>query len=419
MWWTLLLLSAHGMTLADAVQAGVARAPAMDAAEAGVAEARAALGEVRGHLLPSASLNAALIGQTEIEVDLFGQLTLPFPLPDSPDPLVIVPGTQVMGGALVNAPLIAPAAWAGGRAAKEAVGLAESRVAADAQSLTAGIVAAFHGAAQARAVLAQAERVEALAARLLDRGRTLQELGAIAEDEVLPFARAHATARANVAMAREGVGSAEGVLHQLTGLTGPAELAPVPTAVPDLEGLLASVDRADLRAASRGAETLGRRIQVAQAARYPTVGLQGAVNAVTPAPALGKELTWRVSLGATVPLFQGGVSGQVGQARAQVARAEAASRMAREQAELQVRRSHGALSQAVAALGLQDEALALARATVTAAEARLTEGGGSLFQLQQAQLELVAAEGARTAAGINASRASAELDLAARGTPER
>jgi multidrug efflux system outer membrane protein len=158
-------------------------------------------------------------------------------------------------------------------------------------------------------------------------------------------------------------------------------------------------------------------VGVERAGLYPTVGLQAAIVTMTPVPDFGEAVTWRVGLGATVPLFQGGVvAGRVDQAQAQAAQARAGVRAAREGAELEVRMAHGALSQALSSLEAHDEAVLLAQRAVEAAERRLDDGGGSLLQLQQAQLELIGAEASRTRARSAAGQAADLLDMAVRGS---
>ncbi|MEM7789429.1 MAG: TolC family protein, partial [Bacteroidota bacterium] len=342
---------------------------------------------------------------------------LPFPPGSDPiDPLLVQPGTQLQGSGVVDVPLLAPGGWAGRRAAQRGLALAEAGAESDALAVTRRVVQAFHASAEAYAVLADAERAEALAGRLLEKGRLLAELGAVAADEVLPFERAHASARANVARAREGVVAADGVLERLTGLKGPARPGAVPDEAPPLDALLATVDRADLREADQAVDATRSAIAVARAGRLPTVGAQGSVVAVDPAPDFGATLIWRVSVGATVPVFQGGaVSGRVRQAKARAAAADAGRRALQEGAEIEIRSAHGALAQALSSLSEQQEAVRLAEAAVAAAERRVDEGGGSLLQLQQAQLEEAAAEVQRTRARSAAARAADLLDLAVAG----
>lgn len=412
MWWFLLAWSASAMTVDEAVEAAATRAPSLQVSEARVVEAEARLREVRGRLMPNVSVNGALVGQTEIQVDLADKI----PLPVEVDPLQVMPGAQVQGGAQLFQPVVAPAAWAGQRSARSGVEVARGLIDADRQRLTQGVVAAFHASAEAHAMLEDAQRAEDLAARLLEKGRVLADLGAVSPDQVLPFERAHATARSNLALARVGVSTADGLLATLTGIAEPAEVGATPTEVPALQDVLARMDRPDLRAASLQADAASSMVGVERAGLYPTVGLQAGLVAMTPAPDFGRELTWRVSLGATVPLFQGGtVASRVDQAQARVSQARAGATALRELAELDVRRAHGSLAQAVAALEERELAVDIAQRAVVAAERRLDEGGGSLLQLQQAQIELIAAEASRTRARSASARASDTLRLAVDG----
>lgn len=414
MWWCLVPATAWGLTVGEAVDAALARAPALAASEARVDEAEARVAEAGGRLLPTAQVGGGVLFQTPIEVDLAS--AIPVPTPDPIDPLLVAPGSQLQATADVSVPLVAPGGWAAHGLARRAVGLARGQAAADRQALTGMVLAAYFAAVDASAVLQDAERAEALATRLLEKGRTLAELGAVSEVEVLPFERAAAQARANRARAQEGVTSALGVLGQITGLSGTPEAAPVPDAVPPLDELLTALDRPDLRAAEARTGVTEGQVHVARAGRLPTVGVRAGLVALSPAPDLGADVTWRVSVGAAIPLYQGGtVTSRVRQARAQVAQAEAGVRALREAAELEVRRAHGALSQALSSLVEQEEAVRLAKRAVQAAEARVDEGGGSLLQLQQAQLEEVAAEVLRTRARSSAARAAATLELVTRG----
>src|SRR5690606_15219314 len=125
-----------------------------------------------------------------------------------------------------------------------------------------------------------------------------------------------------------------------------------------------------------------------RAGSLPTVALQAGAYGTTPAADLAEPLVWRVTVGAHVPLFQGGaVAARVDEQSARLQQAVAAERALREAAELEVRRAHGGLTRALASLAEQEEAVRLAAEAVTAAEARLDRGGGSLLDLHQARLE--------------------------------
>jgi len=416
MWW-FVLTPALGMTVDEAVDAALARSAALEASAARIDEARGRVGEVTGGLLPSAQLAGAAIAQTSIDVDLAERLPIPV---DGVEPLLVQPGTQLQGSADATVPLIAPAGWMARKAARRGLEVAELSAESDELAVTRSVVRAFHASAEAHAVLRDAEQAEALAARLLEKGELLAELGAVADDEVLPFERAHASARANVARAREGVIAADGVLRRLTGLAGAAEPAPVPEAAPNLDVLLDAIDRADLRAAEKGVEAARAAIDVARAGRWPVVAARAGVVAVDPAPDFAQDFVWRVSVGATVPVFQGGaVAGRVRQAKARAVMADAGQRALLEAAEIEVRSAHGALAQALSSLVEQEEAVRIAQQAVVAAERRVDEGGGSLLQLQQSQLEEAAAEVQRTRARSAAARAADLLELAVAGALEQ
>lgn len=417
MWWTLLVTGAWAMTVDQAVDAAVARSPVLDVGEARIDEARARVNEVRGVLLPTATLTGSATAQTAIEVNLVDQLgELPIPIEIDAEPLVVQPGFQLAGGAQVVLPLIAPTGWSAQAAAREGEALARAEAAADRQRVVGGVVGAWHASAEAHALLGDATRAEELATRLVERGQALVDAGAAPRDALLPFQRAQATARANLALATEAARATDGVLGQLTGLPGHADLPGGASEAPDLGAVLDRVDRPDLQAADARAEAAQKQVGVQRGGMLPTVAAFAGIQAVDPAPDLGEPVVWRAGVQATIPLFQGGqVAGRVSQARARASQAEAGARVAQEQAELEVRMAHGALARSLAALGQEEESVRLAQAAVTAAEARLGEGGGSLLQLQQAQMELLGAEARRTRATLDAARARASLALAASG----
>lgn len=414
----ILALSALAMSPGEAVDAALARSPALDVAEARVAEARARLRGTTARLLPTVTVSGGVVAQTRIEVDLTDKLPeIPILDPSEVDPLLVQPGLQLQGRAELVQPLLALPAWLGRDAARQGIAVAQADVDADRVRVARSAVEAFHASAEAHAMLEDARRAEELAARLLEKGETLARLGAVAEADVLPFRRGHATARANLALAREAVLLADGVLGAVTGLSGAADPPPVPAVPPPIEEVLAAVDRPDLKAAARRVEAARALVGVERAAMYPSLALTAGAAAVTPTPDFGEELTWRVGVGATVPLFQGGAVGaRVDESAARATAAEAAVRAMRDAAEIEVRMAHGALSRALASLAEQEEAVRLAARAVEAAERRLDEGGGSLLELHQARLEQVAAEVRRTRARAEAARAADLLALAARGT---
>jgi outer membrane protein len=179
---------------------------------------------------------------------------------------------------------------------------------------------------------------------------------------------------------------------------------------------VASIDRPDLRVAEQRSEVAAYAIRAERGVLYPSLALVAGANAITPAPDVAKNFMWRVGLQAHIPIFAGGRNGgRIDASKARAAQASAATRMQREGAEIQVRAAHGALARAMASVTETDEALRLAEASVQASETRFGQGGGTLIELQQAQLDYAMAQARRTQAYSTAARAKSELDLAVSG----
>jgi len=410
-----LALSALAMSPQEAVSAAVARAPMLDVADARVLEAEARLHEVRGGMYPTLSIRGSMVAQNLVEVDMTEKIDLPFEI-DS-EPITVQPGLQLQVGASLFQPIVAPQAWLGRDAAKAAVGVAEAERDADAVRIARRTLEAWHQAALAHAILDDARRTEELATRLAEKGDALLRLGAVSEADVLPFRRAVASARATTALAEEAVVTADGVLRTLTGLDGVADVPTVPGAPLPVEELIASMQRPDVVAAEQRAAAAEDRVGVERAGLYPTMGLTADAGTLTPPGDFLEPITWRVGLGANIPIFQGGrVGARVDGAAAVAQQAEAGERVVREAAEIEIRMAHGALASALATLVEQEEAVRLARDTTAAAERRVDQGGGTLLDLQQAQLEQYGAEFRLTRARSEAAMAADLLALAVKGS---
>jgi len=412
MWFV--LTSAHAMSLQAAIDAAEQRSAIVEVQSARVHESELRLHEVQGHLLPSATVSAAAMVQNEVSVNIAENLP-DIPLIDTTQisPLVVVPGTQVVGSAEVVQPLIAPQGWAASGAARRGVDLAQAEQRAARVELRRAVVRAWHGSSQARALAADAEIGVQLAERLLERGQAMVELGVASTDQLLPFRGALATAKANLEMARAGSEAADGVLYQLTGLDDGADGAERSTELPELSALLSGLERADLDVAAARVEAAGAAQIVEKRGYLPTLAARGSVVVLDPAPDLGTPLNWKVQLGATIPVFRGGSTrARVQSAGARVSQAEAGRRLAIERAQLEVRSAHGELARAIAALGGRREALDLAEQAVQAAERRSEAGGGSLLAIQQAQAQQLQARAALTRAEAEAGQAADLLALA-------
>lgn len=418
MWLVLALCTAvPAMTVDEAVAGAVARSPAVALSAARVAEAEARVREASARLLPTVTATGAAVAQNEIEFSFADQLP-PLPLldPAAIEPTVIQPGFQVMGGVEAVQPLLAPTAWSARAAAKDGAALAEADAEAARTAVITAAVSAWHASVQAHALIDDATEALELAERLSELGDAMLEHGVASADEVLPFRRAVATAEGNLAVARAAAETADGVLQQLSGLEGAATPGALDTEVPSIDGLLSQLDRPDLEAAERRADAAESMRAVERSGWYPVVVARAGITAVEPAPDLGTSPNWRVMVGATVPLFQGGaVAARTSGASARMSQAQAAEAVARERAELEVRRAHGALARALASLAEHTEASRLAGEAVAAAERRLDGGGGSLLAVHQAMADQIAADARGTAARAEAGRARDALALAVWG----
>lgn len=412
MWLWLTLASA--MTLDSALSAAQERSPANALAEARISEAKARRTEARGHLLPTATLSGAAVLQNEVTFNIADQLPeIPILDPNDFEPLIVVPGFQLQAAAEVTQPIIAPQGWSAGGAARAGVALANAEKEATLADLRAAVVDAWHRSAEARALVTDAQAGVEQAERLVERAEAMVELGVATEDRILPFRRALASARANLETARAGSAAADGVLAQLTGMEGGADPVGGGQELPELDGMLTGIDRPDLDAARERVEAASAAKRVERTRLMPIVAAKAGVYAVDPAPTLGNPLNWRVQVGATLPLFQGGtVAARVSGASARVAQADAALRAQEERAAIEIRTAHAQLATSLASLSAREEAVEFADQGVAAAEARLDGGGGSLLELQQAQAEQIQARAELTMARSAASRARHQLDQA-------
>jgi outer membrane protein TolC len=417
----LLCLSANAMSLDEAVRGAIETSPALDVAAAQVALAEARVRQADAGLLPTATASAGFFLQNEVEFNIADQLPPEMQQlidPDAVDPIVVQPGHQFAGSVEVTQPLVVAPVWSARKVAREGVVLAQDEAGAAEQQVTAITVQAWYASSQVRVLVEDATRGAELAERLVEKGQALVTHGVAAPDQLLPFERALATARANLAMAEEARTTTDGVLEQLTGIPGGADAFEVPESAPALDDSIAAIDRPDLRAAASRVRAAEAAVALERSRYWPMVALQGGVTYLEPEPGFGDNLNWKVGVGAKVPLYQGGATrSRVSEAEARATMARAGERAAREMAEVEVRGAHGELATAMAALTEREEAARLAAEAVTAAEKRLSGGSGSLLMLQQAQAEQLAADAQLTRARAQAARAYTGLELAMRGAP--
>ncbi|MBW2255289.1 MAG: TolC family protein [Deltaproteobacteria bacterium] len=420
----LLSLSANAMSLDEAVRGAIETSPVLDVAAAQVSQAEARVRQADAGLHPTATASAGFFLQNEVEFNIAEQMSEVLPEamaelidPSAVDPIVVQPGHQFAGSIEVTQPLVVVPVWKARKVAREGVVLAQDEAGAMEQQVTAIAVQAWYASSQVRVLVEDATRGVELAERLVEKGQALVTHGVAAPDQLLPFERALATARANLAMAQEARTTADGVLEQITGLPGGADAFEVPDSAPTLDTSLAAIDRPDLVAAASRVRAAEAAVALERSRYWPVVALQGGVTYLEPEPGFGDNLNWKVGVGAKVPLYQGSTRGRVSEAEARAQMARAGERASRDRAEVEVRGAHGELATAMASLAEREEAARFAAEAVTAAEKRLSGGSGSLLTLQQAQAEQLAADAQLTRARAQAARAYTGLELAMRGAP--
>jgi outer membrane protein len=200
------------------------------------------------------------------------------------------------------------------------------------------------------------------------------------------------TTQGNLQAARGGLAAALGLPANL-----PFDLAPMPAAIP--VGMISlSVDsvinaalrnRPDLAAARAQAAAAAAQIRVARSAELPSLTLGSSAARTWSTPQTFAGPSYSVTLGLSVPLFNG-FSHQydLAAARAQADAISALADQTRQQVVTQVFVSYYALQTAEQRVATADDLLASALQSVQVAAGRYREGVGSIIDLLTAQTAL-------------------------------
>jgi TolC family type I secretion outer membrane protein len=203
------------------------------------------------------------------------------------------------------------------------------------------------------------------------------------------------TTQGNLQAARGSLASALGLPPNL-----PFELESLPGTIP-VKTLAQSVDsvinealrnRPDLAAARAQAAAAASQVRVARAAELPSLGLSGNAARTFSTPQLFAGPSYTISLGLSIPIFNG-FSHQydVAAARAQADAVSALADQTRQQVVTQVFVSYYALQTAEQRVATADDLLASAQQSVQVAAGRYREGVGSIIDLLTAQSALASA----------------------------
>lgn len=395
-----LTLAAAPLRFDEAVQRALEAHPALRVAEADARRARAQLEAARAPSLPSLSVN--VVG-TQLDDDRR--------LNDR----VIFGATQLGANVNLQAPLVAPARWAGWRRAAAA---AEAAVlgAADARrvvAVTAG--RAWLSVLAQQRVVAASERAEAVAQAHLASARDRRAAGLGSElDEI--------RAAQELAVSRQQLAAARGTLARLREQLGVAVGADEPLDAADVEpplgetGAAPGIDaRLDVKAAR------GRREAAQVGASWEWADYMPLLSAVLqPAyqnpPTLTVPLwSFQAQLVLSIPLYDGGLRyAQQRERRAAAEQAEALLEQAERQASSEVRAALAQVKEADLALRAARDAAAQASRTLTLAQDAFRAGAATNIEVVDAERRARDADTAVALAEDAARQARLEL-LAASG----
>ena len=252
----------------------------------------------------------------------------------------------------------------------------------------------------ATTALLAAERSAIAEARAnLNAAEARNRVGLATIADVLQARTALAQEQLNLETIQGNLQAARGSLAQALGLPAnlPFELDSLPGAIP-VRSLAMSVDsvindalrnRPDLAAARAQAAAAQSQVRVARAAELPSLALGGNAARTYSSPATFAGPSYTVSLGLSIPIFNG-FSHQydVAAAKAQAEAVTALADQTRQQVVTQVFVSYYALQTAEQRVSTADDLLASAQQSVQVAAGRYREGVGSIIDLLTAQTAL-------------------------------
>lgn len=302
--------------------------------------------------------------------------------------------------------------FAGGRVRAQSrvadAGLRSARIALASEEalLTLDVTRAYYDAVLAERLLEIADSTLAQAERTLENTRLAEEVGNVAEFELLRAQVARDNARPAVIQGRANRDVAILRLKQLlelpasdslvlvTTLGDSSNVLPPPSIIEEQEGDTAVDSRAFVRLAAENVTIREGQLDVANAARWPTVRLSSSYARFAypddVVPAWGDFVSdWTVTLGLTVPLFTGGrIAGERRVARADLEEARLQLKQARELAQLDARSIEAELEAAEAAWDASAGVVEQAQRAYAIAEVRYQEGISTQTELGDARVQL-------------------------------
>jgi outer membrane protein len=416
----------HGLlTLEAAIATALAHSDRLGAAAAGLQAAEAGVDEARAARLPTLELSESahrttnpvlvfgdLLGQEAFGADDFAVDRLN--RPDAHDDFT----TRLA----LSLPL-----WSGGRIAGAVAAARLGRDAAAAQGertrqeVIHQVIDAYTGAVAARRRLTVARQALATARAHAELVRSLREGGLVVESDLLSARVRVSELEAAAVRAESAVAVSAAALDLAMGLdldapqALPEELAAAERPGEDLAELVsrALAGRPDLAAARSRAQAAASLTQVARAGAFPQIGLSGGYEAHADSFVGADGSNWTVGVGVRFTAFDGfATRARVRQAEAAAEQARRAAALAEQQASLEVRTAFHEVEAARRGLELAGQARLLAERSLTIVEDRYREGLTTLVELLDAETALTAARSREVEGQQDLLRAQATLDLA-------
>lgn len=302
------------------------------------------------------------------------------------------------------------------------------------QTIVARAAAAYFDFAAAKALLAAQQTTVREAELTLAAAEERRRTGVATIADVLQARTAFAQARLDLQSLEGGLMTTRGALAAATGYPATLEYdidtleiaAPVSAVSEQVDTLIAAAlrDRPDLAAIRADYDVARARIGVARAQRLPSLTAAGSTGINYRSDQSGGRSSYNLTLGLSIPLFNGFIweyNQQEAERNADAALARAQGLA--QQVIFQVFQSYYSLQTQTARVSTVDELLASATESAAAARGRYRAGVGSLLELLSAESSLASARAQRIqarlgwqAALVQLAKDAGLLDLQARSS---
>jgi outer membrane protein TolC len=284
---------ARRVEFAQAVEQALARNPTVARAATAVQQADALLAQARAFTRPTVSA-----GLNNITLD--GERGF--------DGAVTQPQNQFAFSASVTAPILAPATWAGVAQARDQIEVANRSVAEVRQQIAVATAQAYLAIIAARRQVEVDERAVATAREHLQYATRRLEGGAGSRLNQLRAAQAESADRARLEATRFALVRAQEALGVLMAEDGPVDAGSEPAfdvsgAADEAAWMAARPDIQLERSARQAAE---RVLTDSRKDWWPTGFVSFDPQYITPSGLFQPSRTWRLTLGVTQPIFDGG-----------------------------------------------------------------------------------------------------------------